>query len=173
MPNTKTGGNRLVPDIRPEMIATFEETNIIQKDDDTEETQVQQYKILDSNPIINGVLDKFSYFRTHAEAVWYNKLAGITMLQKINNIISNIGVLSELLTTDKTSLVEAINELNSKQPVLEENAKKLSIGIDETSKRFWFSIVSLSGAYYSLNCDENGIRFMRNTGNGWETVWRK
>ena len=38
----------------------------------------------------------------------------MTVLQKIDNIASNIGTLSSLLTTNKSSLVAAVNELNNK-----------------------------------------------------------
>ena len=104
MPNPKTGSNRWVPDIRPDKVETATETN---------EEQSEQYRIVDAHPILGGILDKLAYFRTHAGAVWYNKLAGITVLQKLDNLASNIGVLAQLATTDKTSLVAAINALSS------------------------------------------------------------
>lgn len=104
MPNPKTGSNRWVPDIRPDKVETATETN---------EKQSEQYRIVDAHPILGGILDKLAYFRTHAGAVWYNKLAGITVLQKLDNLASNIGVLAQLATTDKTSLVAAINTLSS------------------------------------------------------------
>lgn len=120
MPNTRVGGNRWVPDIRPEKIETATEIN---------EEQSEQYKIVDAHPILGGVLNKLAYFRTHAGAVWYNKLAGITVLQKLDNLASNIGVLAQLATTDKTSLVAAVNELNGKleKEVLRASGSKDSV----------------------------------------------
>lgn len=103
MQNPKTGGSRWVPDIRPENIDTYTEQD---------GGQSTQYKIVDAHPIIGGVLDKLAFFRTHASAVWYNKMKNITVLQKIDNLAANIGTLAQLATTDKTSLVNAINELN-------------------------------------------------------------
>ena len=103
MQNPKTGGSRWVPDIRPENIDTYTEQD---------GGQSTQYKIVDAHPIIGGVLDKLAFFRTHASAVWYNKMKNITVLQKLDNLAANIGTLAQLATTDKTSLVAAINELN-------------------------------------------------------------
>lgn len=108
MQNPKTGGSRWVPDIRPENIDTYTEQD---------GEQNAQYKIVDAHPIIGGVLDKLAFFRTHASAVWYNKLKNITVLQKLDNLASNIGVLSQLATTDKSSLVNALNELNGKMAI--------------------------------------------------------
>lgn len=105
MQNPKAGGSRRVLDIRPENIDTYTEQD---------GEQSAQYKIVDAHPIIGGVLDKLAFFRTHASAVWYNKMKNITVLQKLDNLASNIGVLAQLATTDKSSLVNAINELNGK-----------------------------------------------------------
>lgn len=110
MQNPKAGGSRWVPDILSENIDTYTETNI--PEGGTE--QSTQYKIVDAHPIIGGVLDKLAFFRTHASAVWYNKMKNITVLQKLDNLASNIGVLADLATTDKISLVNAVNELNGK-----------------------------------------------------------
>lgn len=105
----KIGRTNIVPDIRPENIDTYTETNT--QEDGME--QADQYKIVDANPIIGGVLDRLAFFRTHASAVWYNKMKNITVLQKLDNLAGNIGTLTQLATTDKTSLVNAINELNA------------------------------------------------------------
>lgn len=110
MQNPKAGGSRWVPDILSENIDTYTETNT--PEGGTE--QSAKYKIVDAHPIIGGVLDKLAFFRTHASAVWYNKMKNITVLQKLDNLASNIGVLADLATTDKTSLVNAVNELNVK-----------------------------------------------------------
>lgn len=45
--------------------------------------QSATYKILDVHPIIGKALDKRAFFRTHAAAVWYNKLAGRTAKDEI------------------------------------------------------------------------------------------
>lgn len=108
MQNPKTGGSRWVPDIRPENIDAYTETHT--PEGGTEQTA--EYKIVDAHPIIGGVLDKLAFFRTHASAVWYNKMKNITVLQKLDNLASNIGILAQLATTDKSSLVGAVNELN-------------------------------------------------------------
>lgn len=86
MPNTKTGGNRWLPDIRPENIDTYTETNT--PEGGTEQTA--EYKIVDAHPIIGGVLDKLAFFRTHASAVWYNKMKNITVLQKLDSLAQEI-----------------------------------------------------------------------------------
>lgn len=48
--------------------------------------QTATYKIIDVYPIINGILDKLAFFRTHAAAVWYNKLAGRTVADEIEDL---------------------------------------------------------------------------------------
>ena len=110
MQNPKAGGSGRVLDIRPENIDTYTETHT--PEGGTEQTA--EYKIVDAHPIIGGVLDKMAFFRTHASAVWYNKMKNITVLQKLDNLASNIGILAQLATTDKSSLVGALNELNGK-----------------------------------------------------------
>lgn len=123
MPNTKTGGNRWVPDIRSENIDTYEESY---------NGQVEEYKLVNVHPIINGILDKTSFFRTHAGAVWYNRLKNITVLQKLDNLTTNIGALTQLATKDKTSLVSAINEINDKLPISSKIIYVSASGSDET-----------------------------------------
>ena len=85
MQDTKTGGSRWIPDIRPEEIDTYEETN-------NEESAT--YKLVDAHPILSHVLDKLAFFRTHAAAVWYNKLANKTVKDKLDEIDTSIGALS-------------------------------------------------------------------------------
>lgn len=75
--DTKLGGNRLVPDIRSDQINTVSEGY-------NEETAA--YKIINAHPIINGLLDKMAFVRTHAKAVWYNKLANKTVYDKIREL---------------------------------------------------------------------------------------
>lgn len=130
----KIGRTNIVPDIRPENIDTYTETNT--QEDGME--QSAEYKIVDAHPIIGGVLDKLAFFRTHASAVWYNKMKNITVLQKLDNLASNIGVLAQLATTDKTSLVDAINELN-------ENLNKCVLLFDKN--------ITNTSTEYALNDD--------------------
>jgi len=130
----KIGRTNIVPDIRPENIDTYTETNT--QEDGTEQTA--EYKIVDAHPIIGGVLDKLAFFRTHASAVWYNKMKNITVLQKLDNLASNIGVLAQLATTDKTSLVDAINEIN-------ENLNKCVLLFDKN--------ITNTSTEYALNDD--------------------
>ena len=85
MQDTKTGGNRWLPDIRPEEIDTYQETN-------NEETAT--YKLVDAHPILSRVLDKLAYFRTHAAAVWYNKLAGKSVKDKFDEVDASISSLN-------------------------------------------------------------------------------
>ena len=103
MINPKANGERIVVNTKQSDISTYQEVN---------GNQSAEYKIVNAHPIIGKALDKLAFFRTHASAVWYNKLAGVTVLQKIDNLVNNIGVLAQLATTNKTSLVSAINELN-------------------------------------------------------------
>ena len=133
MPNPKTGSNRWVPDIRPDKVETATETN---------EKQSEQYRIVDAHPILGGILDKLAYFRTHAGAVWYNKLAGITVLQKLDNLASNIGVLAQLATTDKTSLVAAINTLSSQVDSLNSHHIPKNLGTSPLND------IKITGVYY-------------------------
>ena len=76
MQNPKTGGNRFNPDIRPSEIDTYTETN---------GEQTAEYKIINAHPIINGILNKLAFFRTHAAAVYYNRLANKTVKQKFDD----------------------------------------------------------------------------------------
>lgn len=115
MLNPKLDGAIWTSDTRADKIHTYTETYT--PEGGTEQTA--EYKLIETHPIIGGILDKLAFLRTHASAVWYNKLAGITVLQKLDNIASNIGALASLLTTDKTSLVAAVNELNGKIGILE------------------------------------------------------
>ena len=85
MQDTKTGGSRWIPDIRPEEIDTYQETN-------NEESAT--YKIVNAHPILSHVLDKLAFFRTHAAAVWYNKLANKTVKDKLDEIDESISALS-------------------------------------------------------------------------------
>ena len=85
MPDGKTGGSRWVPDIRPEEIGTFQE-----KHGDITAT----YKAVNVHPIINRVLDKLAFFRTHAAAVWYNKLAGQTVADKFGEVDEELSALN-------------------------------------------------------------------------------
>ena len=76
MPNTKTGIT-WAPDIRPGAIEKFdEELN----------GAIAQYKAVDTHPILNKVLDKMAFFRTHAGAVWYNLFERKTLLTKIHEM---------------------------------------------------------------------------------------
>lgn len=156
MQNPKTGGSRWVPDIRPENIDTYTETNT--PEGGTE--QSAEYKIVDAHPIIGGVLDKLAFFRTHASAVWYNKMKNITVLQKLDNLASNIGTLANLATTDKTSLVAAVNELNVKMKNIYRGfsfyrygtAKYIDITVTEDG---WYY------AYMTTSNNPNSAPFMR------------
>lgn len=82
MENIRIGENCLIPDIRPENIETISETCTPSGGGE----QTASYKILNVHPIINGILDKLAFFRTHAAAVWYNKLAGRTVADEIKDL---------------------------------------------------------------------------------------
>lgn len=86
MENVKIDENRLVPDIRPENIETITETYTPSGGGE----QTTTYKILNVHPIINGVLDKLAFFRTHVGAVWYNLLERKTLLAKLNEMDKEI-----------------------------------------------------------------------------------
>ena len=91
MQNTKTGGNRFNPDIRPSEIDTYTETN---------GEQTAEYKIINAHPIINGILNKLAFFRTHAAAVYYNRLANKTVKQKFDDVDAAVGELNEKLVNN-------------------------------------------------------------------------
>lgn len=82
MESVKAGENRLVPDIRPENMETITETYSPSGGGE----QTATYKIINVHPILNGILDKLAFFRTHAAAVWYNKLAGRTVADEIRDL---------------------------------------------------------------------------------------
>ena len=92
MQNPKTGGNRFNPDIRPSEIDTYTETN---------GEQTAEYKIINAHPIINGILNKLAFFRTHAAAVYYNRLANKTVKQKFDDVDAAVSELNEKLGTKK------------------------------------------------------------------------
>lgn len=77
MINPKTG-TTWAPDIRPEEIEEF--------DEEASDGAIAQYKAVDNHPILSGALDTLAFFRTHAAAVWYNKLAGRTVADEIEDL---------------------------------------------------------------------------------------
>lgn len=81
MPNTKTG-TTWAPDIRPEKIETFEETYTPEGG----EQQIIEYRAVNHHPILNKVLDKMAFFRTHVGAIWYNLAERKTLLTKLNEL---------------------------------------------------------------------------------------
>lgn len=81
MINPKTG-TTWAPDIRPEEIEEF--------DEEASDGAITQYKAVDNHPILNKVLDKMAFFRTHAGAVWYNLLDRKTLLAKLNEMDAEI-----------------------------------------------------------------------------------
>lgn len=87
MPDTKIGNNRWVPDIRSGKIQTFSEDS-------------QNYKIVDVHPILNKVLDENAFFRTHAEAVYYN----LKEKQSVASIIKEQQSTIDAQQTEITSL---------------------------------------------------------------------
>lgn len=111
MPNTKVG-TTWAPDIRPEKIETFEETYTPEGG----EEQTLTYKAVAHHPIINSVLDKLAFFRTHVGAVWYNLAERKTLLTKLNELDSELRDVNakleeqalkyELLTLDQVTLGE-------------------------------------------------------------------
>lgn len=105
MQDTKTGGSRWIPDIRPEEIDTYQETN-------NEESAT--YKIVNAHPILSHVLDKLAFFRTHAAAVWYNKLANKTVKDKLDEIDASIGSID----TNINEIESSIGNINTNNAVL-------------------------------------------------------
>ena len=85
MPNTKTG-TTWAPDIRPEKIETFEETYTPEGG----EQQIIEYRAVNHHPILNKVLDKMAFFRTHVGAIWYNLAERKTLLTKLNELDAEI-----------------------------------------------------------------------------------
>ena len=64
-------------DTRPENIDIYTETS---------GGQTATYKLVDAHPIIGGILQKLAFFRTHAAAVWYDKISGQSVKQKLDAI---------------------------------------------------------------------------------------
>lgn len=59
-------------------------------------------------------------------------------------------------------------------PMLETNASRLSVGVNESTGQFWFTVIASSGLWYSLNVGATEIKFMRRATNGtWSTIWTK
>lgn len=79
--NPKTG-TTWAPDIRPEEIEEF--------DEEASDGAIAQYKAVDNHPILNKVLDKMAFFRTHVGAVWYNKFDNISLKQKLDAMDAQI-----------------------------------------------------------------------------------
>lgn len=133
MQNTQLGG-WFVPDIRPEKIETFEEINTTTNESGESQQETIEHKSVDLHPVLDGKLEEKGWLRTHAGAVWYNAKQKISVLQKIDNIVANIGTLSSLLTTDKSSLVAAVNELNSKMLLSDMESISFAITQDGTNR---------------------------------------
>ena len=77
-------------DTRPENIHTYTETS---------GGQTATYKLVDTHPIIGGILDKLAFFRTHAAAVWYDKIAGKSVKDKFDEIEREINNVSGTVET--------------------------------------------------------------------------
>ena len=117
MLNPKTG-TVWTPDIRPDKIETFEEIYTSEGG----EQQAITYKIVDNHPILNKVLDKFAFFKTHVSAIWYNKLANITLKQKLDEMdagIQDVSVkieLSAYVKRDAPTLNPGNNNFSIEKP---------------------------------------------------------
>lgn len=96
MPNTKTG-TTWAPDIRPEKIETFEETYTPEGG----EQQIIEYRAVNHHPILNKVLDKMAFFRTHVGAIWYNLAERKTLLTKLNELDAEIREVNAKIETEK------------------------------------------------------------------------
>lgn len=90
MPNSKLGDNKWVTDIRPDKIEEYSETS---------GSNNATYKFVETHPIIGGILNKLAYFKTHVAAVWYNKLAGITLKDKLDEVDTSISGINSNLKT--------------------------------------------------------------------------
>ena len=120
-----------VVDTRPENIDTYTETS---------GDQAATYKLVDTHPIIGKVLDKLAFFRTHAAAVWYNKLAGKSVKDKLeeldealNNVSGTVETVDPMTATvagfaaDALKTKEVIAPLQTKMASFEQ-AKSNIIG---------------------------------------------
>jgi len=95
-----TQNKNVIADLRPEEIVTYEETYTPEVAEGEEATtQTANYKFYKKYPVISGVLDKLSYGFTHAAAVWYNKLAGITVKDKLDEVSGQLNGLSFEIVT--------------------------------------------------------------------------
>ena len=152
-----SGVDSIAVDTSPENIGTYIETI---------GDQTVEYKMVDTHPIINGVLNKLAYFKTHASAVWYNKLAGITVLDKLNSLTSNIGNISQLSTTDKTSVVKAVNELNENLGGFHFYHSLTELGINSPSTMTYQDFVNNMPENSILVCYLQDISFAPNSSDG-------
>ena len=75
--------NRLVPDFRTETIEEITETYTPEGGAE----QTATYKIGTAHPIIGGILDKFTWIRTHAAAVCWNAMD--EQIAQLNGKLSN------------------------------------------------------------------------------------
>lgn len=160
MPNTKTG-TTWAPDIRLGSIETFTENFTPEGG----ETQTATYKIVPSHPILDKVLDKMAWFRTHAGAVWYNKLAGLTLLQKIKNMEEGIAIPRD---ADIDEYTTPGRYYSSSAPITE----TLS-GIPEgIGSGFSLDVKRVGSNVVQEIIPVNGVRYTRgSTSAGWG-VWR-
>lgn len=101
MIDTKMGTSNIVPDIRPDKIETYEEsyTPPLAEGETDPVTETATYKLVDMHPILSGILNKLAYFRTHAAATWYNKLAGKTVKDKFDEVDTALEELNSNLMT--------------------------------------------------------------------------
>lgn len=107
MQNTKIG-TIWTPDIRPDSVDTFTETYTPEGG----EQQTHTYKAVDNHPVLNRVLDKLAFFRTHAGAVWYNLQERKTLLSKLN---------------EQDAVIEG---LNAKMSIVQEDLLTFHINVD-------------------------------------------
>lgn len=163
MQNPKTGGNRFNPDIRPSEIDTYTETN---------GEQTAEYKIINAHPIIGGILNKLAFFRTHAAAVYYNRLANKTVKQKFDDVDAAVGELNEKLGKIRYLYYPEIEQASSVTQYLENCTKMLlsstipneSTVIVQTSKEPNYytiigSIVYHHRVFYGIAYASNNSRY--------------
>lgn len=73
---------RWITDIRPKNISTFSDSVELENG----ETETVEYKSVEAHPILNKVLDELAFIRTHVGAIWYNKLGGKTLKDKLDEM---------------------------------------------------------------------------------------
>ena len=162
MENIKLDENRLVPDIRPENIETITETYTPSGGGE----QTTTYKILNVHPILNGILDKLAFFRTHAAAVWYNLAERKTLLDKLDEMDAEIRRMNFVYLNDSSPSFAPWTVIKTQWDNIPTGAV---IGTIKSGYTYSIEGEKTDNSYGSfiIHCYDGGIYHVRRYGANW------